>query len=273
MKFCPNCGNELKSTNKFCPKCGTKITEDIAKNEGQFQNIKDSLKDKFPKEKWSLKGQELSQKVQEFTKGGYKKLDRKKLIGIGTIIVLVFAIIFSSLGARTLPKVIPGHAYYVTSMNKYIAFGKGKYADHMIITDSKDVVLNALESEARFARVYAATNIDVSKDVGIGVEQYKVTSDQLILTAKQSYIPNDDHFANNNTAVVTDFWGGLATSIFAPIIESGINDTINSNNMQIADIRMDFTNVKISGWGKYKLTGTLTIDGKTQKTTFEEVKR
>lgn len=40
MKFCPNCGNELKSTNKFCPKCGKQVASDILNNGGSFKNIK-----------------------------------------------------------------------------------------------------------------------------------------------------------------------------------------------------------------------------------------
>ncbi|WOY89977.1 zinc-ribbon domain-containing protein [Ligilactobacillus murinus] len=40
MKFCPNCGNELKSTNKFCPKCGKQVASDTLNNGGSFKNIK-----------------------------------------------------------------------------------------------------------------------------------------------------------------------------------------------------------------------------------------
>ncbi len=43
MKFCPNCGNELKSTNKFCPKCGKQVASDNLNNGGLFKNIKSIL--------------------------------------------------------------------------------------------------------------------------------------------------------------------------------------------------------------------------------------
>lgn len=53
MKFCPNCGNELKSTNKFCPKCGKQVASDNLNNGGSFRNIK-SIFTNNPKLKYWL---------------------------------------------------------------------------------------------------------------------------------------------------------------------------------------------------------------------------
>ena len=45
MKYCPNCGAEVKENSKFCPKCGSSITNvvnEVNRNAMNSQNSKDS---------------------------------------------------------------------------------------------------------------------------------------------------------------------------------------------------------------------------------------
>ena len=47
MKYCPNCGAEVKENSKFCPKCGSSITNvvnDVNRNALNSQNSKGSSK-------------------------------------------------------------------------------------------------------------------------------------------------------------------------------------------------------------------------------------
>ena len=45
MKYCPNCGAEVKENSKFCPKCGSSITNvvnEVNRNAMNSQNSKGS---------------------------------------------------------------------------------------------------------------------------------------------------------------------------------------------------------------------------------------
>lgn len=258
MKYCPNCGAELKENSKFCSLCGKRLLA-----EGKTNGLKTDI---------TVLSQKMRSEIKSFLKKNQGKVTRKQLIGSGIILAALFAILLVVFSSRTLTKVIPGNVYYINTLNRYVAFGSGKYSEYMIVTDSKEGALKSVTSEKNFENMYDATTVDIKTEVGLGISEYKVTKDQLILTTKQSYVPYTDHFANNSTEVVTDFWGGLATSILAPMIEEDINRSINRKNLQIVDTRMDITNVKISGWFKHKITGTVVVDGKKQRAVLEEVK-
>lgn len=258
MNFCPNCGAELKENSKFCGSCGKKLL----------------IEDKTDKIKTELTelSQKMSSKIKNLLKKNQAQANKKYLIGGGIALAVLLITLLVVFSTRTLTKVIPGNVYYVNALNRYVAFGSGKYSENMVITDSKEGALKSVTSERNFENMYNATTVDIKTEVGLGVSEYKVTKDQLILTTKQSYVPDTDHFANNSTGVVTDFWGGLATSILVPMIEDDINRSINRKNLQIVDTRMDLIDVKISGWFKHKITGTLIVDGKKQKVVLEEIK-
>lgn len=192
------------------------------------------------------------------------------------IVVALIAVLMVSLGvhsSHSLSKVIPGHAYYVPTLNKYVAFGSGEFAGHMILVQDKETAIKALKSDDDFVKVYQTNTVNVSTDEGVGKEAYTVSDNQVSLTAVEAFHPSSDYFSgNSNTTMITGFWGAMASSLLLPAIEGDINNSINSNTLQTSNIRIDLTNTKVSGLTIHKIKCDLVIDGKSQATTLEEAK-
>lgn len=188
----------------------------------------------------------------------------------GVVVIILFFMVQSS---HNLSRVIPGHAYYIPTLNKYIAFGKGKDVESMILLPDKETAIRATKSNEEFERLYEGNTVVEGQEEGIGNEGYTISDKQIILTAKQTFTPDTDNFADGgDTAVVSDFWGSMAASILAPMIKSGINDAYNSTNLQTADIRIDLKNIKVSGLSTHKIKCNIVTGDKSESTVLQEVK-
>lgn len=214
-----------------------------------------------------------SSKIAEF----FDKLrhDKKsRRITIGGLIVAVLLLFLVMRPSQDLNKVIPGHAYYIPALNQYVAFGSGKYADSMIIVKDKDSALKAIKSDADFANVYNGNAANIFREEGVGYEKYTVSDRQVSLTAKEAFKPNNDYFSDDgsNATIITGFWGAVGADVLWPAIKGAVNDSMNAENLQTTDIRIDLTNTKISGCSTHKIKCDLVVGGKKQATTLQEVK-
>lgn len=201
-----------------------------------------------------------------------KKSRRMTIGGLIVVVLLLFLVLRPS---QDLNKVIPGHAYYIPALNQYVAFGSGKYADSMIIVKDKGSALKAIKSDDDFANVYNGNAVNIFQEEGVGYEKYTVSDRQVSLTAKEAFKPNNDYFSDgsgSNATIITGFWGAVGADVLWPAIKGAVNDSMNSENLQTTDIRIDLTNTKISGFSNHKIKCDLVVGGKKQATTLQEVK-
>ncbi|MEY8737058.1 zinc-ribbon domain-containing protein [Lactobacillus sp. AN1001] len=262
MKFCDNCGKKVGLNAMFCPSCGKSL-----------KNSEKTLR-KVDMDQLKKKGKQVINDITGFIKNIDIKKDRKKIIGIGTGLVVVIVAIFMFFSHNSLNRIIPDHAYYVPQLNRYLVFGTGKNASKFAMVPDKGNALYALESEAKFDGVYSEFSADEDKkETGYLPIDYKVSGDELLLKLRLYYTPNTNYFEGTETEFSGGFFSTFAASALLPLVQEGINSYINSNNIQAVDQNLKLSDFEITGGNEKKINAKAeNAQGKVFKLTLIEVK-
>lgn len=175
MIQCPNCKQTVPQGTMVCPHCGYHLKPTQVMTDSRRAQVVSSHRNLL-QTKWG-----------------------KILLGVIAIIIVLLGIVASAVhNNHALGNIVPGHVYYDTNSDNYLAFGEGKVGSRIVIVKSGRTAQESVESVGNFTQAY---NQMIDENVNNGVVgKFYQYSNQKITVIQEREVED----SNGSTETVKD---------------------------------------------------------------------